>query len=73
MRFDLSTFEFVASERDPQALAVVGADGQLSWAELEQAAAAWVERARARNITADVPVVVYGHKQTGFSWPWSAH
>ncbi|AIT26646.1 D-alanine--poly(phosphoribitol) ligase [Bordetella holmesii] len=66
MRFDLSTFEFVASERDPQALAVVGADGQLSWAELEQAAAAWVERARARNITADVPVVVYGHKQTGF-------
>ncbi|OZI77482.1 D-alanine--poly(phosphoribitol) ligase [Bordetella genomosp. 12] len=66
MRFDLNTFEFVASARAPQALAVSGSDGDLSWEQLAQAAADWVERARAQGIAADVPVVVYGHKQTAF-------
>ncbi|CAJ50597.1 D-alanine--poly(phosphoribitol) ligase [Bordetella avium] len=66
MRFDLNTFEFVPTARAPQALAVVGADRTLSWEALAEAAAVWVERARAQGITADVPVVIYGHKQAGF-------
>ncbi|MCJ9710397.1 AMP-binding protein, partial [Bordetella hinzii] len=66
MRFDLNTFEFVPSARAPQALAVAGADGALSWQALAEAAAAWAARAREQGITADVPVVVYGHKETGF-------
>jgi D-alanine--poly(phosphoribitol) ligase subunit 1 len=66
MRFDLNTFEFVPSARAPQALAVAGADGALSWQALAEAAAAWAALAREQGITADVPVVVYGHKETGF-------
>ncbi len=66
MRFDLNTFEFVPSARAPQALAVAGADGALSWQALAEAAAAWAARAREQGITADVPVVIYGHKQTAF-------
>lgn len=66
MRFDLKTFAFVPSSRADDALAVVGADRSLSWAELAAEASAWADAARARGIGADQPVVIYGHKQAAF-------
>ncbi len=66
MRFDLKSFEFVASPRSPQALAVVASDRNLTWEGLQQEATQWVAQARELGITADVPVAIYGHKQASF-------
>ncbi|WP_116522529.1 D-alanine--poly(phosphoribitol) ligase [Achromobacter insuavis] len=66
MRFDLKTFQFVDSARAPDALAVVGADRSLTWAQLRNEATAWADEARAHGAAPDVPVAIYGHKEASF-------
>ncbi|NMU88725.1 D-alanine--poly(phosphoribitol) ligase [Achromobacter ruhlandii] len=66
MRFDLKTFQFVDSARAPDALAVVGADRSLTWAQLRDEAMAWADEARAHGAAPDVPVAIYGHKEASF-------
>lgn len=66
MRFDLKTFQFVDSARAPDALAVVGADRSLTWAQLRDEATAWADEARAHGAAPDVPVAIYGHKEASF-------
>ncbi|WP_144632707.1 D-alanine--poly(phosphoribitol) ligase [Bordetella genomosp. 13] len=66
MRFDLHTFQFVPSDRSPQALAVAGADRSLSWQALLDEAHAFAARLRELGIGPDVPVAIYGHKEAGF-------
>ena len=66
MRFDLHTFQFVSSDRSPQALAVAGADRSLSWQALRDEAEAFAAQLRERGIGPDVPVAIHGHKEAGF-------
>ena len=66
MRFDLKTFQFVDSARAPDALAVIGADRSLSWAQLRAEAEAWAAQAREYGVAPDVPVAIYGHKEAAF-------
>ncbi|MFY3653521.1 D-alanine--poly(phosphoribitol) ligase [Achromobacter xylosoxidans] len=66
MRFDLKTFQFIDSARAPDALAVVGADRSLTWAQLREEAEAWAAQAREHGAAPDVPVAIYGHKEASF-------
>jgi len=66
MRFDLTSGRFVETDAGADAWAVIGADRALRWSELASAAQAWADRAREQGLTADVPVMVRGHKQAAF-------
>ena len=66
MRFDLAESRFVESDVRPDAPAVIAADGQLSWRELANAAAAWRDAALAEGFGRDTPIIVRGHKEAQF-------
>jgi D-alanine--poly(phosphoribitol) ligase subunit 1 len=66
MRFDLAANRFIESELDDDAFAVIGSERDLRWRELAAESHAWCEAARVMGFTADVPVIVRGHKEAGF-------
>lgn len=66
MRFDLTAGRFVECELDQSRSAIIGSDGALGWEEFRRSVGRWVAEARGVGIVKDVPVVIYGHKETEF-------
>jgi D-alanine--poly(phosphoribitol) ligase subunit 1 len=66
MYFDIATSSFADCGHDPDRAAVVGADRTLSWEAFRREVGRWVAEAKGLGIGADIPVVIYGHKQAEF-------
>lgn len=66
MRFDLADGKFVDCESGAESLAVAGSDYNLTWHDFKRSVGRWVAEARGAGVTADVPVVIYGHKEAEF-------
>jgi D-alanine--poly(phosphoribitol) ligase subunit 1 len=66
MRFELSSSSFVETGLHPERAAVVGADRTLSWEQFRREVGRWVAEAKGLGVGADVPVVIYGHKEAEF-------
>src|SRR6185312_13047711 len=66
MHFDIATGSFADCGSDPGRAAVVGADRTLSWEEFRREVGRWVAEAKGLGIGADIPVVIYGHKEAEF-------
>lgn len=66
MYLDIATGSFADCTTAPDRAAVVGADRTLSWEEFRREVGRWVAEAKALGLGADIPVVIYGHKQADF-------
>ena len=66
MRFDFNAFDFVDTATGTDAVAVVDAQGALTWGQLLAATQAWEQAARQAGVTAGVPLVISGHKEAAF-------
>lgn len=66
MRFDFSTYDFTDIAIRADAVAVVDAEGALTWSELKAATSAWMHAAREAGASADVPLEISGHKEAAF-------
>ncbi|WP_322015254.1 AMP-binding protein [Paraburkholderia sp. J12] len=66
MRFDLAENRFVECDVRAGAWAVIADDRSLRWRELADEAQAWATQARDYGFSADVPVIVRGHKEAAF-------
>ena len=66
MHFDIATGSFADCSLHPGRAAVVGADRTLNWEEFRREVGRWVAEAKGLGLGADIPVVIYGHKQAEF-------
>ncbi|RSD08764.1 AMP-binding protein [Pandoraea apista] len=66
MRFDFERREFVDLAQTPDAPAVIDTQGTLSWAALRAATDQWMTDAEVAGVLPDVPLVISGHKESGF-------
>ncbi len=66
MRFDFNVYDFADSATGADAVAVVDAQGSLTWGELLTATQAWEQAALRAGVTAGVPLVISGHKESAF-------
>jgi D-alanine--poly(phosphoribitol) ligase subunit 1 len=66
MRFDLVTRTLVEKDIGADVDAIIGADRTLNWRDFAQAVQAWTDQARQHGISADVPILIRGHKEADF-------
>ncbi|MEE9938602.1 MAG: AMP-binding protein [Achromobacter xylosoxidans] len=66
MRFDFNAYDFADTAVAADAIAVVDAQGALTWAALRAATQAWEQDALRAGVTAGVPLVISGHKEAAF-------
>ncbi|MGE5624784.1 MAG: AMP-binding protein [Bacillota bacterium] len=66
MRFDIVKGGFLDVATDGSRLAVVGSDCALDWEAFRRAVGRWVAEAAGAGIGPDIPVVIYGHKESEF-------
>lgn len=66
MFFDLEQRHFVEQHIGADVSAIVGLDRTLDWGSFEQEVSAWIAQARQHGVTADVPVLIRGHKEVSF-------
>ncbi|WP_313622414.1 AMP-binding protein [Achromobacter sp.] len=66
MRFDFQSCDFTDTQAGADAIAVVDAQGALTWGDLRAATMTWEEAAVAAGARAGVPLVISGHKEAAF-------
>ena len=66
MRFDFKAYDFADTDAGADAIAVVDAQGPLTWGALLTATQAWEQDALRAGVTAGVPLVLSGHKEAAF-------
>ena len=66
MRFDFNRCDFADAQAGADAIAVVDAQGALSWGALRAATEAWEQAAVAMGARAGEPLVISGHKEAAF-------
>lgn len=66
MYFDFERLAFADTDHAPDAPAVTDPQGTLTWAQLLAETEQWMAQATAAGATADVPLVISGHKESAF-------